>query len=82
MCRATSTDERMLQRAFRDYLDVTPLEYLRLGRLQRARRMLMFNPSKIAISEIAFDCGFTHLGRFSGYYFQQYGELPNETVLA
>ncbi|MEH6593083.1 MAG: helix-turn-helix domain-containing protein [Halioglobus sp.] len=82
VCRVTGTDERMLQRAFKDYLDVTPLEYLRLDRLQRARRMLMFSQAKLAISEIAFDCGFTHLGRFSGYYHQQYGELPTETVLA
>ena len=80
VCRAAFTDKRMLQRAFRDYFDVTPLEYLRLDRLQRARRMLMLSQSKISVSEIAFDCGFTHLGRFSGYYLQQYGELPNETA--
>ena len=80
VCHAACTDKRMLQRAFRDCFDVTPLEYLRLDRLQRAHQMLRFNPAKISISEIAFECGFTHLGRFSGYYLQQYGELPNETA--
>jgi len=80
VCRAAFIDKRMLQRAFRDYFDVTPLEYLRLDRLQRARRMLMLSQSNISVSEIAFDCGFTHLGRFSGYYLKQYGELPNETA--
>jgi AraC family ethanolamine operon transcriptional activator len=32
------------------------------------------------VSEIAAGWGFTHLGRFSHYYADRYGQLPSETL--
>lgn len=33
-----------------------------------------------AVKEAAYACGFTELGRFSGYYRELFGEKPNEAL--
>ena len=71
---------KVLFSSFKSSRDYTPMEYLREQRLQAVRRK--FGESEIpsgSVSEIAYECGFTHLGRFSEQYRQRFGELPSET---
>jgi AraC-like DNA-binding protein len=80
ICKASHAQERMLERAFKDYFELTPSGYLRLVRLNHARQALKNNDGATPISDIASRCGFSHLGRFAGYYRQQYNESPSDTV--
>jgi AraC-like DNA-binding protein len=71
---------RALQEAFRDWRQVTPTEYLRSIRLQRARdALLQANPST-TVTDVALDHGFFHLGRFSQHYKVAFGESPAATL--
>ena len=73
---------RGLQQGFRDYLGITPLEYLREVRLARAHENLLAAcpDDGASVTEIAYRWGFGHLARFAGYYKHRYGELPSETL--
>ena len=72
---------RSLQEGFRSYVGLSPTQYLREIRLRRAHEELSqcANGDR-TVSEIAGGWGFTHMGRFSRYYADRYGELPSETL--
>jgi len=73
--------ERTLRRAFQRYYGLSPLEYLRVGRLHQARRLLTVGcPDRTTVTKIAFEVGFWDLGRFAGAYRQLFGELPSQTL--
>ncbi|WJR36124.1 AraC family transcriptional regulator [Mycobacteroides immunogenum] len=72
---------RSLQMAFREHLDTTPSHYLRQVRLRKAATELAkSNPDEKSVAEIASRWGFTHQGRFAGYYKEQFGEAPSATL--
>jgi AraC-like DNA-binding protein len=72
---------RVLQDAFRRYVGVPPLTYLRRLRLARAHEELRrSDPQRTSVGEIAYRWGFTHLGRFAGVYRAQYGVSPSRTL--
>lgn len=81
ICAATAVSERTLQYAFRRYVNVTPLIYLRMCRLNRARAALrQLDPNSATVTTIALRYGFLHLGRFSADYKNTFGESPSETL--
>lgn len=62
----------------RDY-GQSPMELLRNFRLEAARaRFLQSN--YLSVTEVALECGFSHVGRFASYYRQRFGELPRITA--
>lgn len=70
-----------LRQAFLTTVGIGPGTWLRRQRLDGARRDLMAAPAKsCTVSEIAMKWGFWHLGRFSAYYAEQYGESPSQTA--
>jgi AraC-like DNA-binding protein len=71
---------RALQVGFRQAVGMTPVAYVRKVRLDRVREELIALAGERSITETALYWGFTHLGRFSVYYKQQFGESPTETV--
>jgi AraC-like DNA-binding protein/anti-sigma regulatory factor (Ser/Thr protein kinase) len=72
---------RGLQLAFRRHHDLTPLEYLRRVRLERAHRDLQAgNPVDDTVGAIASRWGFTHHGNFSAAYLRAYGHSPSVTL--
>lgn len=78
---AVNVTPRSVQYAFRRHLDTTPLEYLRLVRLDRAHRELQTaDPHSDTVMAIAGRWGFTHAGRFSGVYKRTFGAAPSETL--
>jgi transcriptional regulator GlxA family with amidase domain len=70
---------RRLQALFQDECGQSPLQWLRMQRLQAVRRALSQDGNTDKISEIAARCGFTHLGEFSQAYRQAFGETPQQT---
>lgn len=70
---------RSLQAGFRSQLSLTPMQYLCAVRLDMARYLLLSQPAGTPVSSIAYDCGFSHLGRFSRLYRDRFGELPRDT---
>ncbi|MBV7486044.1 AraC family transcriptional regulator [Bordetella sp. BOR01] len=69
---------RRLQALFHDECGQSPLQWLRMQRLQAVRQALQAgNADKI--SAVATGFGFTHLGEFSRAYRQAFGETPQQT---
>lgn len=71
---------RTIHHYFRKTLGVTPMELLRDIRLARARACLLDPEEDSDVTTIAFKWGFEHLGRFSQYYRNRFGELPKDTI--
>jgi AraC-like DNA-binding protein len=76
---AAGIHHRTLQAAFRDTVGVTPIAYLRDVRLDKARFHLMRRQNRARVCEVAYDCGYSHLGRFSKDYRARFGHAPSET---
>lgn len=55
------------------------MELLRNLRLDAARQRLL-SGDLVSVTEVAFEYGFGHLGRFSSYYQMRFGELPRQTL--
>lgn len=70
---------RSLYAGFKQYCGVSPMQYLRLLRLDGARQALLNEPD-CNIACIAMRWGFCHLGRFSVEYKCRFGESPSQSV--
>lgn len=71
---------RSLQVGFQTYRGCSPMEFLKARRLELARTRLLAATPGATVAEIALDCGFTHLSRFSRLYQARFGELPSTTL--
>jgi AraC-like DNA-binding protein len=74
---------RGLQDQFQRWLGISPGQYLRNVRLESARSDLLAARADgvpVRVADIAYRWGFTHLGRFAGYYAEAYGETPGQTL--
>ena len=76
----TGVGKSALYGAFRRKFGVTPMEYLRNERLRLAHLALSEGQGNVSVTQVAIDCGFQHVSRFSGYYRQRYNELPSATL--
>jgi len=81
VCAHTGISERTLQYAFQRELQLSPLAYIRIVRLNRARaQLLAAAPSETTVTHVATAWGFFHLGKFSQDYRRMFGERPSETL--
>jgi AraC family ethanolamine operon transcriptional activator len=81
ICRATGVSERTLQYAFQAEYGLTPIQFVRVKRLGRARReLLKSKPSVGAVARIAGASGYGHGGQFAADYRDLFGERPSETL--
>ena len=80
IAREAGTSVRSVQAAFQQFKNMTPLDYLRMIRLQGVRRALLDCGSTRPVAGIARDWGFSHLGRFAALYHRAFGEMPSETA--
>ncbi|CAI8929189.1 MULTISPECIES: helix-turn-helix domain-containing protein [unclassified Pseudomonas] len=72
---------RQLQHAFKTYTGMSPTQWLRLRRLNSARRELLSRtPTQTTVAEVAMHWSFWHLGRFSSSYRALFNELPSDTL--
>ncbi|HEY7884592.1 MAG TPA: helix-turn-helix domain-containing protein [Cellvibrionaceae bacterium] len=83
ICRVVGVSERNLQYAFRAYVNMSPLAYLRACRLSSVRTLLRTsNAATTTVTAVAMRFGFLHLGRFASDYKNTFGEFPSATLEA
>lgn len=81
ICAQLGVSERTLQYAFKRDMQLSPVTYLRILRLNKARAMLLsVTSANTTVTQIAMMWGFLHLGKFSQDYRRMFGELPSETL--
>jgi AraC family ethanolamine operon transcriptional activator len=82
VCRALRVSRRTLQYSFQEVLGINPASYLRVLRLNGARKDLINRgPDRLLqIKDVVPRWGFWHLSRFSAEYRQLFGELPSATL--
>jgi AraC-like DNA-binding protein len=72
---------RSLQQGFKRHLGMSPMSYLREVRLRRAHQTLIeSDPSTVTVASVAYDWGFTNLGRFAAAHAARYREPPAKTL--
>lgn len=74
LCQLAFISESKLTRLFRQAEGVTPQEYARRRRMERARELL--EGSDAPLSEVARACGFKRQGSFSEAFRERYGCTP------
>lgn len=77
LARAAGCGERALHDGFRRFRGKTPMMVLRDIRLEGARRDLERDID--SVTQIAFNWGFSNLGRFARAYTEKFGEKPSDT---
>jgi AraC family ethanolamine operon transcriptional activator len=81
LCHGLSISRASLQRCFLQIYGVAPLVYLRMRRLNSARRTLKeARGTSATVTAIALRWGFFHFARFAQDYSRQFGELPSATL--
>jgi transcriptional regulator GlxA family with amidase domain len=80
MSKATGLSPRTLQRTFQVEYGLCPQEWLRVERLNQVRQDLLSPRQSDSVTHTATRWGFFHLGRFSQYYRELFGEKPSETL--
>lgn len=71
---------RQLQALFKDECGQSPLQWLRLQRLQAVRRALEQGGAGCPVGQTAMRFGFSHMGDFSRAYRQAFGQTPRQTL--
>jgi AraC family ethanolamine operon transcriptional activator len=79
LCAATACTERSLHHAFLESFGMPPARYLRILRLNAARRALLSGHAG-SVTAAATDFGFFHFGRFAQDYRGLFGETPSEMM--
>lgn len=79
LCQVTNVSRRTLQYAFESILDMSPIQYLRLSRLNGVRRALLLDDSAKTVADIAAHWGFWHMSQFAKDYRLLFVERPSET---
>lgn len=83
LARVACLSLRALEEGFRRSVGVPPMAYLRDVRLARARELLAAaDPAATSVTDVAYSCGFLHLGRFAADYRRRYGVRPSQTLRA
>jgi AraC-like DNA-binding protein len=81
LCEIAGLKTRALQYAFQEKHGLTPMAYLKMTRLNRARRLLRnADPRNVSVTAIAMQVGFWHLSQFACDYRWLFHELPSETL--
>jgi AraC family transcriptional regulator, ethanolamine operon transcriptional activator len=79
ICDSLRISRRTLQYSFDSVVGLSPSNYIRAIRLNIARKTLITSPRE-KVQGAALHAGFSHLGRFSRYYQDFFGELPSDTA--
>jgi len=81
LCAAVGVAERTLRLCCAEFLGVSPMRYILLRRLNKARSALRrADPSTVTVAEVARNYQFLELGRFAVTYRETFGESPSVTL--
>lgn len=78
LCKRCYCSQRTLERVFREFLGVSPKQYLKNYLLNEARYLLVHQSEDRTISEAARKFGFTYPSLFSKDYKQLFGKSPSD----
>ena len=76
LCQAAGVSLRTLEYAFRERLGMTPVQYLKVYRLNQVRQMLKRRQTR-TVADAANAWGFWHMGKFAEDYRGIYGVNPS-----
>jgi AraC-like DNA-binding protein len=79
LCEVAEASERLLQLAFQARRGMSPMRFVCERRLAAAHRRISSALPGDSITAIATSLGFTHLGRFSRSFRENFGESPSQT---
>ncbi|TCP40771.1 AraC family transcriptional regulator [Tamaricihabitans halophyticus] len=82
VAEACDTSVRTLQQTFRREVGTSPLRWLREQRLERAHALLTAAQPGLSVTDIAYRCGFFHLGEFGTAFRRRYGITPSKLLTA
>jgi AraC family ethanolamine operon transcriptional activator len=83
LCEQLFVSRRTLQYCFEDVLGMSPMQYLRLIRLNGARRHLrQASVKSLTVQDVAADWGFWHFSQFSSDYRKLFGQSPSQSMRA
>lgn len=77
---AAGLSVRTLQAVFRRELDTSPVQWLRAQRLERAHALLTSGAPGLTVTDVAYRCGFFHLGEFGAAFRRRYGATPSAVL--
>ncbi len=77
LSKAVGVSARSLQIAFQDSRGISPTTSLQRIRLEEIHRRLADKANDKSVTEIAYECGWTHLGRLSAAFKQRFGQSPS-----
>lgn len=78
LAKVAGVSLRSLYAGFKEFCGVTPMQYLKELRLERARADLLSGGG--SVGGVALRWGFGHMGRFSADYRERFGESPSESL--
>lgn len=79
LCAAANVSRRTLQYSFESILGISPIQHLRISRLNGVRRTIITSAQQHPILDIAAQWGFWHMSQFAKDYKKLFGELPSQT---
>lgn len=81
LAREACISLRSIYSGFHNYLNTTPMAYIKQAKLNRIHEELKkLEPSQASVSEVALNYGFSHFGNFAASYKKMFGELPSDTL--
>ncbi|MDB4837312.1 helix-turn-helix domain-containing protein [Marinomonas sp.] len=80
LCEVTNVSRRTLQYSFESILGISPIQYLRVSRLNGVRRALVYADNTQTVSHVAARWGFWHMSQFAKDYKHLFGEQPSQTL--
>lgn len=81
LAKEHQVSEKTLQNSFKSLFGFTPKLFLRLLKLNHVNHELrMLNATTGKVSNVALKWGFTHMGSFSKYYTELFGDNPSHTL--
>ncbi|GAA1205612.1 AraC family transcriptional regulator [Prauserella alba] len=80
VAEACGTSVRTLQQTFRREVGSSPLQWLREQRLERAHALLTAGAPGLSVTDVAYRCGFFHLGEFGTAFRRRYGTTPSKLL--
>ncbi|SFZ98616.1 Transcriptional regulator, AraC family [hydrothermal vent metagenome] len=73
--------EKSLQNAFKSLFGFTPQRFFRLTKLNLVHHeLIQSDPNEVSVMRVAQKWGFKHMGKFSRYYTELFGENPSVTL--
>ena len=81
LCSSEKFSDRTIRSSFNRLFGFSPKQYLKQYRLGKTHFALMgSSPTSTTVGQIAYDNGFSHMGRFNDQYKAMFGKTPCSTL--